>query len=234
MEKIRSFDQFGAPVSLQYDRETDYKTLMGGVASILLRALILVFLCIQMIQVLTYADPEISSFQVLEDRALMQTGPLSLGEYNTFFTVFFTDKIRFTPQPLDPKFGAIQISEVTIRADFENESDKLNFELDVKPVAVEEIDMTKESAGSNLLSYYPESTRGFYTVADFNEVHVENTLDDNDKTMISIVFTPCNKLTVTGLQCADEQEMDVWRFGCLQYWWFGDVLFAHKSVYVLF
>ena len=83
---------------------------MGGLASILLRTLILVFLCIQMIQVLTYDDPEISSFQVLEDRALMQTGPLSLGKYNTFFTVFFTDKIRFAPQPLDPKFGVIQIS----------------------------------------------------------------------------------------------------------------------------
>ena len=84
----------------------------------------------------------------------------------------------------------------------------MSYELDIKPMVVEEIDMTKESAGSKLLSYYPESTQGLYTVADFNEVHVENTLDDNDKTFITIVFTPCNKLAMTGLSCADEQEMD--------------------------
>ena len=79
-KKLRGCDVNGATVDLNFKGDTEHKTLCGGIASIILKALILGFFCMQSIAVWNYNDPIISSYQVLEDRTLMEE-PINLVDY---------------------------------------------------------------------------------------------------------------------------------------------------------
>ena len=57
LKKLRSFDQYGAPIKLTYDGEEDYNTIGGGIASLCQRTLLLAFFCLQLIAVFDYKDP---------------------------------------------------------------------------------------------------------------------------------------------------------------------------------
>ena len=43
--KVRNCDKFGAPISLTFEADSDYKTMCGGVASLCLHILILGYFC---------------------------------------------------------------------------------------------------------------------------------------------------------------------------------------------
>lgn len=67
---IKSFsrwDIFNTAVSLNYKGETRYGTSGGGCISIFLKLLALVFFCRQLLQVLTFEDPNISTYKILEN-----------------------------------------------------------------------------------------------------------------------------------------------------------------------
>ena len=69
--KIRNLDNFGTKFNLSYKGETTYKTLGGGMVTVCFRVLILTYFCIRMADLLSYKDPEISSFVIKEDRSKM-------------------------------------------------------------------------------------------------------------------------------------------------------------------
>ena len=71
-EKIRNWDLFGNPVSLRVSGQPSFKTLPGGFISILVKALICLFFIMQMIAVVSYSDPQISSFKIFESRNRME------------------------------------------------------------------------------------------------------------------------------------------------------------------
>ena len=68
LEKVRGCDQFGAQINLNFKGETEYRTMCGGFFSLALRILILAFFCMQLASVIEYTDPDIVSYQVMEDR----------------------------------------------------------------------------------------------------------------------------------------------------------------------
>ena len=88
LEKVRNCDANGATVNLNFKGDTEHKTLCGGLASLLLKALILGFFCMQSIAIWHFKDPTISSYQVLEDRSLMGE-PINLIDYSVNFYFFF-------------------------------------------------------------------------------------------------------------------------------------------------
>ena len=57
MNKLRSCDKFGASVNLNFDGGGSYQTAGGGLASLCLRSLILVYFLMQLVAVATYKDP---------------------------------------------------------------------------------------------------------------------------------------------------------------------------------
>ena len=87
-EKVRDCDVNGATVNLNFKGDTEHKTFCGGLASLLLKSLILGFFCIQSIAVWHYNDPTISSYQVFEDRSLMEEA-INLKDYSVCFYFFF-------------------------------------------------------------------------------------------------------------------------------------------------
>ena len=55
--RLRSLDNFGAPVSFNVDGKTSVKTVGGGIASLFLNILVLGYLCMQMVEVFGRKDP---------------------------------------------------------------------------------------------------------------------------------------------------------------------------------
>ena len=77
---IRSLDMFGVPISLKMNGETTFATTGGGLLSMALRVFFMSFFLMQLIAVLEYTDPQISSFTVLDTRQDMES-PVTLDEY---------------------------------------------------------------------------------------------------------------------------------------------------------
>ena len=108
IEKVRGCDVNGARVSLNFKGETEHKTLCGGFASLLLKALILGFFCMQSIAVWHFNDPIISSYQVLEDRGLMEE-PIKLKDYSVNFYFYFLGP-DMLPKQIDPRLGSFRLT----------------------------------------------------------------------------------------------------------------------------
>ena len=62
LNKVRSLDDFGASISLNFKGDPEIKTLCGGIVSLVLRILIIAFFCMQTLAVFEYSDPVISSY----------------------------------------------------------------------------------------------------------------------------------------------------------------------------
>ena len=56
-DKLRGCDMFGATIGLNVAGESTFKTLPGGVVSLILRILVLSYFCLQVIALISYEDP---------------------------------------------------------------------------------------------------------------------------------------------------------------------------------
>ena len=59
---FRSVDKFGAPVQLNYRGLSSYQTVGGALTTIMSYTLVIVYLCLQLAAVTSYADPQIGSY----------------------------------------------------------------------------------------------------------------------------------------------------------------------------
>ena len=87
---LRGFDKFGSIVNFNIAGEPQKKTLGGGIVSLLISVIVLWFFVKQLSEVVTYLDPQISSYSIAEDRLHMKE-PLDLAEYSTKFYFYFSD-----------------------------------------------------------------------------------------------------------------------------------------------
>ena len=67
-QSVRGCDKYGAAVNFKYKNESSYKTLAGGLTSICLRVLILAYFGIQLLAVVNFKDPIVSTYEILEER----------------------------------------------------------------------------------------------------------------------------------------------------------------------
>ena len=80
-KKVRECDKFGAQVHLMHKGESHSGSLCGGVVSLCLVILTFTYFCIGMAGVAQYADPNISSYIIFEDRNKMDE-PINLADNN--------------------------------------------------------------------------------------------------------------------------------------------------------
>ena len=80
-DKIRSNDSFSAQVRLTHGEKDNYGTLCGGVASIGLKILILAYFCLRLHSVVSFEDPTLSSYTIMEDRTLSDES-YNLADYS--------------------------------------------------------------------------------------------------------------------------------------------------------
>ena len=102
--RVRASDIFGAKPEFRLNGETSFQTIGGGAISLCLQVLTLVYTCSQVASLISYSDPEISSFTILEDRNKMEK-PINLGEHNMEFYFSLLNHWTNAPIVLDPAFG---------------------------------------------------------------------------------------------------------------------------------
>ena len=76
---MRAFDSFASSISLNFAGREKYGTVGGGLATIALWLLVLAFLVKQVVQLASYGDPTISSYEIYRDRDDM-TDPINAHE----------------------------------------------------------------------------------------------------------------------------------------------------------
>ena len=81
---VRGCDQSGASIGLNYQGDSRFQMIGGGLASIALKILILTFFCMQLMAVVTYKDPQVNSFEIMESRSSMDE-PMNLAANNFSF-----------------------------------------------------------------------------------------------------------------------------------------------------
>ena len=57
---IRSFDVFGEPVSLNYNGESSFKTIIGALFTLLIKIFLTIYVVQNLIGLFAYKDPQIS------------------------------------------------------------------------------------------------------------------------------------------------------------------------------
>ena len=139
---VRGCDTSGSPVQFNFKGETEHKTLGGGLGSLIIRFLVLLYGSTQILAVMNYRDPQISSYTVLEDRSKMET-PLNLAENHTkiYFGVY--NEAYFSSVKVDPRLGKFEAFLVTVDVASDSESGKdgkHSKELPVYEMTVEEKD----------------------------------------------------------------------------------------------
>jgi len=89
-EKVRSLDIFGADVDLNYQGSASYKTIGGAICTVLFYTGILIYSGMQILSVVGYKEPQINSYDILENRGDMKSA-LRFGEHNLNFVFGFMD-----------------------------------------------------------------------------------------------------------------------------------------------
>ena len=106
VNRVRACDKFGAKVGLNFEGKHSYETIGGGVMSGLLRIIILVYLCMKLLVVFNYKDPQISVYEIVEDRqTVFET--LNLDEFHSAFQISFFNPFDSTGSRLDPSIGTL-------------------------------------------------------------------------------------------------------------------------------
>ena len=70
-QTIRSFDKYGASVPLNYLGEPRFTTTCGGLLSIATSVLVLFFFVKQLVDLINFEDPQLSTYTIRESRADM-------------------------------------------------------------------------------------------------------------------------------------------------------------------
>ena len=108
-DKVRGCDQFGASISLNYQGGSTFRMIGGGLASIALKLLIFTFFCMQLMAVVTYKDPQVSNFEVMESRAYMDE-PINLAASNfSFYIGVIAVKTSMLLRE-DPRYGTFRLT----------------------------------------------------------------------------------------------------------------------------
>ena len=104
---LRSFDVFGAPVSLNYKGETTFKTFIGALFSIAIKIFLIIYASNQLLTLFSYGDPSIQIFTKYTHRPKSEEINLGRSFGDLCFALFDTKK-RLPVKP-DPSYLTFNI-----------------------------------------------------------------------------------------------------------------------------
>lgn len=113
---VRSYDFFGTMVQINYKGDGSYRTIFGGLLSILFDLAIMTFLVAKTVDLYNFKDPQITSYEIFESRAEME--PINLAEANFGFYIGLQGESQ-TTEKLDPRFGTIKLQAVDHKIGFD-------------------------------------------------------------------------------------------------------------------
>ena len=125
---------------------------------------ILAYFCKLLIEVVEYGDPQISSYEIMEDRSNMETA-LRLSDMHTNFVFGFMDKF-LKPVELDPKIGKFELFQDGYTTDDEGNITMIEKDVGVKSTTLDN-DGDEKKWGT---MYSVRGLGGIYTAEDFNSL----------------------------------------------------------------
>lgn len=78
LSRVRNFDNFGQPVSVNYKGASAYKTLPGAIATLVIKIIVLVFALVSFLELIVYKNPNVSQVS-LSDIAAPQSVTISIN-----------------------------------------------------------------------------------------------------------------------------------------------------------
>ena len=97
---LRSFDDFGATVKINFKGAMTFQTLLGAILTFARVGLVLTFAVAGFISLITYQNPQITQFRVFENRNDNQELNLSANHGEFLFGFLNYEKAAFVP--VDP------------------------------------------------------------------------------------------------------------------------------------
>ena len=157
---FKKCDDFGQPISFNFNGEQSYKTCCGGMVSLLVKVVLLGVFGTMLLALKDYKDPEISTHTVYEERFDMSE-PMNLKDNGIELFFFFT-KDSF-PVQLDPRVGSFKISQAKKEIDTKIDVDRWTTYTDIP---VEEVDLSQNEDAAKILHFLPKEQSGVYSAAD--------------------------------------------------------------------
>lgn len=167
--RVRACDKFGTSPTLKFDKADSYQTLGGGLASLCLKIIILVYFINQLIEVVTYADPQISSYMISEDRNKMEE-PLKFSDMSQALYFRFVDE-KYKSVPLDPRIGSFKFGIIIGKNKPDGSVEQKFAETPTKKVDFSTDDEDVKLFGTNIDYYY-------YKAADLSQIQVSGVIAD--------------------------------------------------------
>ena len=168
--RVRACDKFGTSPTLKFDKADRYQTLGGGLASLCLKILILVYFINQLIEVVTYADPQISSYMISEDRNKMEE-PLKFSDMSQTFYFLFIDE-KYQSVLLDPRIGSFKVWNSIAK----NKPDG-SVEQKFSETPTKKVDFSTDDEDVKILSDFGTNI-DYYKAADLSQIQVSGIIAD--------------------------------------------------------
>ena len=112
---IKSFDKFGAALSLNYNGEDSYQTIPGGVLSLIFRVLVLYSLYHKLYQLFTFGNPDFVTFDTVVDIENDGRKRFAENDFNVAAVVF--DEYNLKAVELPPEYAYFKGLKLTLTLD---------------------------------------------------------------------------------------------------------------------
>ena len=105
-DKIKSYDSFGTPISVNYKGSDSYQTIPGGIITLIARIFLLYVATTKFIQLYSRSDPNFTPYTVQTD--LSKEPKLNWKDNKFNFSMSLFSFAVAGPIEIPPEFGYIQ------------------------------------------------------------------------------------------------------------------------------
>ena len=102
-------DSFGTSIQVNFRGKSKFKTGIGALFTFITKSFMLFYAIQRAVRVIDFVEPNLSSFEIKDDRIEME--PLNLGQYNFELIFGFLDVRTWKPVELDPRVAKFVLSQ---------------------------------------------------------------------------------------------------------------------------
>lgn len=112
---VTNLDSFGTSVQVNFGGKSKFKTAIGALFTFVTKSFMLFYTIQRAVRVMDYVEPNLSSYEIKDDRIDME--PLNLDEYEFDLVFGFIDRITWKPVELDPQIAKFFLSNTSYSID---------------------------------------------------------------------------------------------------------------------
>lgn len=151
--------------------------------SLLLKVLIGAYFCMQLLAVVNYGDPSISSYTLLDSRDSM-TEPINLKDFGVQLYFYLANQHTARPAHVGPEIGKLELYSSIAQYKPEGGLQYENIKLDY-----EEVDFMKQN--DTVIWYNNTPTRWVMQPSDHSQLQLRGLWESPMKQYVNITFSLC-------------------------------------------